>query len=78
MNHYRDACTAQKLSKCSKDSLEPKIEDAKFVEKFGDILLERVENVLRSVELYRDDWYYSWYFFFLVNPDDKDGKRYWT
>ena len=55
MNHYRDACTAQKLSKCSKDSLEPKIEDAKFVEKFGDILLERVENVLRSVELYRDD-----------------------
>jgi len=55
MNHYRDACTEKNLTKCSKDFLEPKIKDAQFAEKFGDVLLDSVSNVLRNVGLYQDD-----------------------
>lgn len=51
MNHYKaDTCQGKDLNNCDSIYRQPKIEDKRFAEKFGDILKQKVSNVLKTTE----------------------------
>ena len=55
LNHYKDTCNPKEPKKCEKVALEPRIEDRKFSEKFGEILLEKVTRVTKYLQLYIEE-----------------------
>jgi hypothetical protein len=54
MNHYKDACNAKDPKDCDSEFLKPQVEDEKFAKKFGEILLQKVETVLKNIQLYNE------------------------
>ena len=52
MNHYKaDTCDAKNVKNCDSVYQEPKMEDRKFAEKFGQILKRKVFSVLEITQL---------------------------
>ena len=52
MNHYKaDTCHPKDVKNCDSVDQEPKMEDRKFAEKFGQILKRKVFSVLEITQL---------------------------